>query len=147
MPVYTLKQPPKLNVFGHCYLISRLTKMIRTILADHAEKVAKTFGASKWLRHTLKMRFAEKVQFFLPSWLFVFSHCFHISRLTKMIRTILESADHAEKVAKTIVPSKWLRHTLKIRFAEKIHIFLPSYLYVFSQCDLISGLIEMLCII
>ena len=40
--------------------------MIRTILesADHAEKVSKTFGASKWLRHTLKMRFAEKVQFF-----------------------------------------------------------------------------------
>ena len=66
MPVYTLEQPPKLNVFGHCYLISRLTKMIRTILesADHAEKVSKTFGASKWLRHTLKMRFAEKVQFF-----------------------------------------------------------------------------------
>ena len=54
-----------------------------------------------------------------------------------MIRTILESADHAERVAKTIVPSKWLRHTLKIRFAEKIHIFLPSYPYNFSQCDLI----------
>ena len=66
MPVYTLEQPPKLNVFGHCYLISRLTKMIRTILesADHAEKVAKTFGASKWLRHTLKMRYAKKVIFF-----------------------------------------------------------------------------------
>ena len=101
MPVYTLEQPPKLNVFGHCYLISRLTKMIRTILesADHAEKVAKTFGASKWLCHTLKMRFAEKVQIFLPSWLYVFSHCNLISRLTKMIRTILESADHVEKVA------------------------------------------------
>ena len=63
---YTLKQPPWLYVFGHCFLISELTKMIRTILesTDHAEKVAKTFGASKWLSHTLKMRFAEKVLFF-----------------------------------------------------------------------------------
>ena len=61
-----------------------------------------------------------------------------------MIRTILESADHVEIVAKAIGPSKWLWHTLKMRFAEKVHIFLPSYLYVFSQCDLISGLIEML---
>ena len=82
--------------------------MIRTILEsrDHAEEVAKTFGASKWLHHTLKMRFAEKVHIFLPSWLYVFSHCNLISRLTKMIRTILESADHVEKVAKAIVPSK-----------------------------------------
>ena len=63
---YTLKQPPWLHFFGHCFLISELTKMIRTILesTDHAEKVAKTFGASKWLSHTLKMRFAEKVLFF-----------------------------------------------------------------------------------
>ena len=68
MPVYTLEQPPKLNVFGHCYLISRLTKMIRTILesADHVEKVAKTIGPPKGLHHTLKMRFAEKVHFFRP---------------------------------------------------------------------------------
>ena len=63
---YTLKQPPWLHFFGHCFLISKLTKMIRTILesTDRAEKVAKTFGASKWLSHTLKMRFAEKVPFF-----------------------------------------------------------------------------------
>ena len=63
---YTLKQPPWLYVFGHCFLTSRLTEMIRTILesTDHAEKVAKTFGAIKWLSHTLKMRFAEKVLFF-----------------------------------------------------------------------------------
>ena len=42
-----VKQPPWLFVFGHCFLISKLTKMIRTILksTDHAEKVAKTFGA------------------------------------------------------------------------------------------------------
>ena len=75
---------------------------------------------------------------FLPSWLYVFSHCFHISRLTEMIRTILESADHVEKVAKVIGPPKGLHHTLKMRFAEKVHIFLPSYLYVFSHCNLIS---------
>merc|ERR1711952_90506 len=103
--------------------------MIRTILesADHAEKGSKTFGPRppKGLHRTLKMRFAEKVHIFLPSWLFVFSHCFHISRLTKMICTILESADHVEKVAKTIGPPKGLHHTLKMRFAEKVHIFLP----------------------
>ena len=94
--------------------------MIRTILesADHVEKAAKTIGPPKGLHHTLKMRFAEKVHIFLPSWLFVFSHCFHISRLTKMIRTILESADHVEKVAKAIGLSKWLWHTLKMWFAE-----------------------------
>ena len=61
-----------------------------------------------------------------------------------MIRTILESTDHVEKVAKTFCASKRLRHTLKMRFAEKVHIFLPSWLYVFGQCDLISGLTEML---
>ena len=45
-----------------------------------------------------------------------------------MIRTILESADHVEKVAKIIGPPKGLHHTLKMRFAEKVHIFLPSWL-------------------
>ena len=96
---YTLKQPPWLYVFGHCFLISELTKMIRTILesTDHAEKVAKTFGASKWLRHTLKMRFAEKVHIFLPSWLYVFGQCDLISGLTEMLRTILELSDHPFK--------------------------------------------------
>ena len=81
---------------------------------------------------------------FLTSWLFVFSHCFHISRLTKMIRTILESADHVEKVAKTIGPPKGLHHTLKMRFAKKVQFFLPSWLYVFSHCNFISGLKKML---
>ena len=86
--------------------------MIRTILEseDHAEKVAKTFGASKWLCHTLKMRFAEKVQIFLPSWLYVFSHCNLISSLTKMIRTILESADYPIKISVAIDVPRGLSH-------------------------------------
>ena len=65
-PEENLQKPFLAYVFCQCFLISRFTKMIRTILesADHAEKVSKTFGASKWLCHTLKMRFAEKVQFF-----------------------------------------------------------------------------------
>ena len=89
--------------------------------------------------HTLKMRFAEKVQIFLPSWLYVFSHCNLISRLTKMIRTILESADHVEKVAKAIGPSKWLWHTLKMRFAEKVHIF---YLLIFMFLVIVTSLAD-----
>ena len=84
---YTLKQPPWLYVFGHCFLISELTKMIRTILesTDHAEKVAKIFGASKWLSHTLKMRFAVKVpfHFFQTPWLNVFGRCASVIDLQK----------------------------------------------------------------
>ena len=70
--------------------------MIRTILesTDHAEKVAKTFGASKWLSHTLKMRFAEKVLFFQTPWLNVFGRCDLISRPTEMLHTILELGDY-----------------------------------------------------
>ena len=44
-----------------------------------------------------------------------------------MIRTILESSDHAEKVAKTIGTPRWLRHALKRRYAEN-----SSFFYV--QC-------------
>ena len=78
--------------------------MIRTILesADHVEKVAKAIGPSKWLLHTLKMRFAEKVHIFLPSWLYVFSHCNLISRHTIMNRTILELADYPIKISVVI---------------------------------------------
>ena len=70
--------------------------MIRTILesTDHAEKVAKIFGASKWLSHTLKMRFAEKVHFFRTAWLYVFGRCDLISRPTEMLHTILELGDY-----------------------------------------------------
>ena len=43
----------------------------------------------------------------------------------KMIRTntILESSDHAEKVAKTVGARRWHRHALKIRYAEKSSFF------------------------
>ena len=50
---------------------------------------------------------------------YVFCHFFLISRLTKMIRTIFESSDHAEKVAKTIRAPRWLCHALKMRYAGK----------------------------
>ena len=36
-----------------------------------------------------------------------------------MIRTLLESSDHAEKVAKTIGAPRWLCHALKMRYAGK----------------------------
>ena len=55
--------PPYLNVFGHCDLIYWPTEMLRTILesADYTEKEAKIVSAPWRFRHTLKMRFAEKV--------------------------------------------------------------------------------------
>ena len=70
--------------------------MISTIMesTNHAEKVAKIFGASKWLSHTLKMRFAEKVHFFSTPWLYVFGCCDLISRPTEMLHTILELGDY-----------------------------------------------------
>ena len=85
--------------------------MIRTILesTDHAEKVAKTFGASKWLSHTLKMRFAEKVLFFRTPWLKVFGRCDLISRLSDMLRTILRSADYLIQRSVAIDFLRWLR--------------------------------------
>ena len=61
-----------------------------------------------------------------PSWLYVFGHCFLISRLTEVIRTILESADQAEEEAKTVGAPRRLRHTFKMRSAEKDFFFLPS---------------------
>ena len=70
VPVYTLEQPPKLNVFGHCYLISRLAKSLE--LAVNAEKVAKTFGASKRLCHALKMQYADGKNALLNLLVFVF---------------------------------------------------------------------------
>ena len=62
-PEENLQKPFLAYVFCQCFLISRLTKMIRTILesSDHAEKVDKTInGAPRWLCHTLKMRYAGK---------------------------------------------------------------------------------------
>ena len=101
MPVYTLEQPPKLNVFGHCYLISRLAKSLE--LAVNAEKVAKTFGASKRLCHTLKMQYADrKNALFLPSCLCVFGQCDLMSGLIEMLRTILELADYPIKISVVI---------------------------------------------
>ena len=62
-----------------------------------------------------------------------------------MIRTILESTDHAEEVAKTFGASKRLCHTLKMQYADRKNaLFLPSCLCVFGQCDLIRGLTEIL---
>ena len=52
-----------------------------------------------------KLRFLDLSQLIPPAspeenlqkpFLAIFCHCFPISRLTKMIRTILESSDHAE---------------------------------------------------
>ena len=57
-----------------------------------------------------------------------------------MIRTILESADHVEKVAKTIGPPKGLHHTLKMRFAEKVHIF---YLLGFMFLVIATSLVDL----
>ena len=64
-------------------------------LAVHAEKVAKTFGASKRLCHTLKMQYADgKNALFLPSCLCVFGKCDLIRGLTEILRTMrLMSAD------------------------------------------------------
>ena len=60
-----------------------------------------------------------------------------------MIRTILESSDHAEKVAKRLGAPRRLRHAKKMRYAKKI-ILLPFLFYVFGHCDLNNGLTEML---
>ena len=62
LPEENLQKPFLAYVFCHCFLINRLTKMIRTLLesSDHAEKVAKTIGAPRWLCHALKMRYAGK---------------------------------------------------------------------------------------
>ena len=61
-PEENLQKPFLAYVFCQCFLSYRLTKMIRTLLesSDHAEKVAKTIGAPRWLCHTLKMRYAGK---------------------------------------------------------------------------------------
>ena len=40
-----------------------------------------------------------------------------------MIRTILESADQTEEVAKTVGAPRRLHHTFKMQFAEKISFF------------------------
>ena len=86
--------------------------MIRTILesTDHAEKAAKTFGASKQLSHTLKMRFAKKVHFFRPPLLYVFGCCDLINSLTEMLHTILELADYPIYRSVVFDVPRWLRH-------------------------------------
>ena len=58
-----------------------------------------------------------------PSWLYVFGHCFLISRLKEVIHTILEFADQAEEVSKTVGAPRRLGHTFKMRYVEKDSIF------------------------
>ena len=58
-----------------------------------------------------------------PSWLYVFGHCFLISRLKEVIHTILESADQAEEVAKTVGAPRRPRHTFKMQYVEKGSFF------------------------
>ena len=74
-PEENLQKPFLAYVFCQCFLISRLTKMIRTILesSDHAEKVDKTIGAPRWLRHALKRRYAKNSTFFYMQF-FVIQH-------------------------------------------------------------------------
>ena len=54
---------------------------------------------------------AREIAFFQPYLLYVFGHCDLICWPTKLLRTILESPDHTEKVAKTVGAPRRLRHT------------------------------------
>ena len=72
--------------------------MIRTLLesSDHAEKVAKTIGAPRWLCHALKNSIRRKKLILLPS-------LFYVSGgLTEMLHTILELADYPIRISVAI---------------------------------------------
>ena len=100
-PPYVVREiaffrPYLLYVFGTCALLCWPIEILRIIIesVDHPEKVSKIIGAPKGLRHTWKMRYAEKVHFFRTPWLNVFGRLDLISRPTEMIHTILELGDY-----------------------------------------------------